>query len=54
MAPRYSPDEIAPVVEELNEETETLEVVILDLQTKLAHARASADRIGDAGSANDK
>ena len=46
--PRYSPDQIAPVVEELNSKIDTLEVLISDLQAKLAHARANADRIGEA------
>ena len=46
--PRYSRDQIAPVVEELSAKIDTLEVLILDLQAKLAHARANADRIGEA------
>jgi len=45
IAPRYGRDHIASVVEELNIKIETLEVQILDLRTKLAHARADGGKI---------
>ncbi|NKB50456.1 MAG: pyridoxamine 5'-phosphate oxidase [Alphaproteobacteria bacterium] len=49
ITPRYTNDRMSPVVEELNNKIETLEVLILDLQTKLAHARANAGTAGEPG-----
>ena len=46
ITPRYSTEQVASVAEELNNKIATLEVVILDLQAKLSHARANAGITG--------